>query len=388
MSHVLFVGNLLPLPWEPRRGLFNWRQLRALSARHEITAVVPVPWQVYWRQPRAQRGMHERDGIRVMPVCYWYVPGFLRASYALTLLLSLLLVWPRLRRLRADAMLASWLYPDAVAATMLARWLRIPVVMKAHGTDVNEQCQHPARRRQVRWAAQRAAALYTVSRALATQLADVAVTAQARVIYNGIELDRFKPGDADSARRALGWPTGRIMLYVGNLKASKGVLVLMEALSRVADDVCAHLFLVGEGPDRQAIEALVRERGLAARVTLLGSQPPETVQRCLVAADALVLPSFAEGVPNVVLEAMACGRPVLATTVGGIAEVVPSTAGVLVPAQDVAALAAGFEAMATTSFDTETIRAHASAYTWPDNIAALDALLFPSATGERRDHGA
>lgn len=390
MSRLLFVGNLLPLPWEPGRGLFNWRQLRALSEQHDVTAVVPVPWQVYWRQPRAQRAVHERDGIRVVPVCYWYVPGVLRASYALTLFLSLLLAWPRLRAVRADAMLASWLYPDAVAATALARWLKIPVVMKAHGTDVNEQCQHPARRRQVAWAARRAAAVYTVSRDLAARLAAAGVSDNAAVIYNGIALDQFQPGDAHAARQVMGWPEGRLLLYVGNLKASKGVRVLVEALSRVSADACAHLYLVGDGPDRPALEALLRERGLTQRVTLLGQQSPDTVQRCMTAADALVLPSFAEGVPNVVLEAMACGRPVLATAVGGIPEVLPASAGVLVVPRDAQALASGIETLAAQSFDSAAIRAHASGFTWPENVAALGALLFPaeSAPAGRRDHGA
>lgn len=332
-----------------------------------------------------------RDGIRVIPMCYWYVPGMLRVTYALSLLLSMLLAWPRLRGLRADAMLASWLYPDAVAATVLARLLGIPVVMKAHGTDVNEHCRYPLRSRQVRWAARRARAVYTVSRDLAVQLSDAGVTDQSNVIYNGIELDEFRLGSMQEERCALSWPSqGRAMLYVGNLKASKGVILLVEALSRVPEEVCAQLYIVGDGPDRKALEVMIHERDLTRRVTLLGRQPPEMVRRCMVAADALVLPSFAEGVPNVVLEAMACGRPVLATSVGGIPEVVPAAAGLLVAPRDVQALADGLWALAAKSFNADEIRAHACGYTWPDNVAALNDLLFPSAQSkvERRDHGA
>ncbi|MCC6305018.1 MAG: glycosyltransferase [Rhodobacteraceae bacterium] len=140
------------------------------------------------------------------------------------------------------------------------------------------------------------------------------------------------------------------LLCIGRLAEQKGQLVLLAAVARLlADHPAARLVLAGDGPMRGAIEAAIAARGLGARVTITGWIDEERVREELAAAHALVLPSFAEGLPVVIMEAMAAGRPVVATTVAGIPElVVPGATGWLVPAGDAPALAAALAALAAT----------------------------------------
>ncbi len=136
-------------------------------------------------------------------------------------------------------------------------------------------------------------------------------------------------------------PDSRTLVCVGRLSAQKGQLLLVEAFaSLLGRDVDARLVLVGDGEMRAAVDARIAHHGLAGRVTVAGWQDEAQVQEHLLAARALVLPSFAEGLPVVIMEALALERPVISTYIAGIPELVrPGENGWLVPAGNVEALA-------------------------------------------------
>ena len=160
-----------------------------------------------------------------------------------------------------------------------------------------------------------------------------------KVVHCGIDPEAFpEPGPM---------PEGALRLVnIGRLSEQKGQLILMPVMGRVAGaDV--HLTLIGDGELRGALEAEISARGLGDEVTLAGWQTEEEVRAALAGCHALVLPSFAEGLPMVIMEAMAAGRPVIATYVAGIPELVQEgVTGWLVPAGDDAALAGAVEALA------------------------------------------
>ncbi len=152
-----------------------------------------------------------------------------------------------------------------------------------------------------------------------------------KIIHCGVEPDRYAPGDR----------TGTNLLFVGRLAAVKGVPILLDAFakSRTAQPDLTLTF-IGDGPDRAQLETRVTEKGLGDAVTFLGYQSQSAVAEVLTKTDALVLPSFAEGVPVVLMEALAAQTPVIATQVGGVSELVRSGEnGVLVPPGDTDALA-------------------------------------------------
>jgi glycosyltransferase involved in cell wall biosynthesis len=373
---VLVITNLFPLPWDSTLGLFNAQQISQLAQHHEVTVVVPVPWRQWWRH-RARCHPHDYGNIRVVPVLYLYLPGLFRASYALTLFLSLWVQRRRFSEPRADVMLATWLYPDAVAAGWLARCWRLPLLMKAHGSDVNVQCQFSWRRRQVVAASRHASRLITVSQDLSRQLAAMGVAGdKLETLYNGIDTQRFYPSDRAEMRARLGVTgQGAVLLYVGNLKVSKGVLDLVEALQQLPASLWQQCILLGDGPDRKLLETHPGMAALSGKVRLLGRLPHDDIRSWMVAADLLLLPSHAEGVPNVVLEAMACGLPVVASRLPGIEEVVPHYAGVLSTPRSPKDTANAIATALQQDWRRADIIAHAGTFSWQRNRDRLVALL-------------
>lgn len=199
-----------------------------------------------------------------------------------------------------------------------------------------------------RWLYTRATArIVTTGEALRRELVARNGYDAARIVSipTGIDTARFMPGDRDAARARLGLAREGLMIgIVATLRSWKGHRFLLEAFARLADRQ-ARLALVGDGPVRAALEQQARDLGLGARLIMPGNQ--QDVLPWLQALDIFVLPSYAnEGVPQALMQAMACGLPVVSTDVGGIAEIVtPGVTGVLVAPQDVAALQAALEAL-------------------------------------------
>ncbi|WP_243040992.1 glycosyltransferase family 4 protein [Dyella sedimenti] len=373
---LLIVTNLFPTPWDPQRGAFNRQQFEQLGQHHDVDVLTAVSFAERKGEPVAPVAV---KGLRTDEFVFYYPPRIGRSLHALCFLLSLW--WQRGRRLRAagyDCVLASWGYPDAVAAGWLARRLRIPYVVKVHGSDLNVQAERALQRPQIRAALRGARAVVAVSRALAGKAIGLGVpAARVHVLYNGVDPALFHPGDRARARAKLSLPSGApLILYVGNLKASKGCDDLLEAFPAVLDaQPGAHLVFVGDGPSGMPLRERAAALGCLHRVSWAGKVAHGQLAGWFRAADLLCLPSHNEGVPNVVLEAMACGTPVVASRVGGIPEVVPGDAGILVPPRDRAALSAALVEATRRPWDGTRIAAHAARFRWDDNIAALDAIL-------------
>jgi glycosyltransferase involved in cell wall biosynthesis len=193
------------------------------------------------------------------------------------------------------------------------------------------------------------------------------------VIPNGVSADTFAPIERGEARRLLGLhPTDRLIVSVGHLSPRKGfhrVIAIMPELIKSMPDL-RFAIVGGAGAERNnaaELRAQVRDRGLSDRVVFAGAQPPAMVARWLSAADVFVLASDFEGCPNVVWEALASGRPVVATRVGEVDRMVPSFAGVLFDrADDAEALRASLLQAFETAWDASAIRAYAALHTWSD----------------------
>jgi glycosyltransferase involved in cell wall biosynthesis len=176
--------------------------------------------------------------------------------------------------------------------------------------------------------------------------------ARIRAIPNGCDAAIFHPQSREAARAALGVDArAELVVYVGRLVPEKGLRELLDAAAALAPQrPRLRLALIGDGPMRAELEGrLAADPSL--RVALPGALGPHEVARWMAASDLVVLPSYSEGHPNVLVEALACGRPVVATPVGGIPEVVDAGSGVLVAVRDAAALAAGLGAVLDRDWD-------------------------------------
>jgi glycosyltransferase involved in cell wall biosynthesis len=252
----------------------------------------------------------------------------------------------------------------------------------------------PVRRRLCDWAIRRAARVIAVADNLAERaLAGGVSPARLEIIANGVDADRFRPIDRDAARRALGIEqSGPLVLSVGHLSPRKGFQRVIAALPCI---LCAYpdaiVAIVGgpgaEGNNGSELRRKAADLGVAHRVIFVGPVPPERVALWLGAADVLALASAFEGCPNVVLEAMACGRPVVATRVGHVDAMVPSFAGVLFGASESDdALAQALLAALARSWDAQRIRDHASALSW-ESVAQRVAAQWRLAVSEAASCG-
>jgi glycosyltransferase involved in cell wall biosynthesis len=261
-----------------------------------------------------------------------------------------------------DVIDAHYFYPDGVAAALIGRALDKPVVVTARGSDLNVIAQYRWPRRQIRWAARRSAQVVTVSQALKERLVGIGVDrGTVSVLRNGVDLQLFHPADRSAARRRVGFES-KTLLSVGNLIESKGHHIAIRALAALPD---LRLAVVGEGELKEELRRTAELSGVAERVTFVGSVSQGELRHYYSAADALVLASSREGMPNVVLESLACGTPVICTPVGGIPEVVSDpAAGELMAQRDPESLVEAYRRLVAQRPSTEATRRYAERFDW------------------------
>jgi teichuronic acid biosynthesis glycosyltransferase TuaC len=359
--------------------------------------LAPVPWfpstDPRWGEhakTAATPARETRNGIDVLHPRYAAVPkvGMTIAPY----LLAAASIGP-MRRLIADGwdfdvIDAHYFYPDGVAAAMLARSVGKRLVITARGSDLNLIPQHVLPRRMMQWAARRADASIGVCAALVEVLRGWDIDpARLHVMRNGVDLQRFRPVPAVQARQQLGIDGSPILLSVGNLLELKGHHLVIDALQAIeARFPAARLIIIGQGPERQRLEARARERGVASRVTFAGAVPNAQLAAWYSAADVLVLASRREGWANVLLEAMACGTPVVATDAGGTSEVVAGVAGVLIGERSGESLAAALRAILALPPARAAVRAYAEGFGW-DETSQAQLHLFGRLAAAGREFG-
>jgi glycosyltransferase involved in cell wall biosynthesis len=323
-KRILFISNLFPSALFPNMAAYNSQQIAALREHCVVDVISPIPWTALVRRRPASAYRHF-DGIGVYHPVYYYPPRYLRTYYGEFFYSSIRNTAERLlARNKYDLVYASWLYPDCWAAAKLAASHHLPLFVKVHGTDVNRLVPgDPVTRRSLEGLA-KAEKVICVSKALKKRLIELGASPEKlEVLYNGVDTRIFHPMDRAAVRQQLGVGADEsLVLYVGNLKAEKGLGELIHAFRALSGGGRGHMRLavVGDGPYLPELRRLIDSFGLSDRVRLLGSLPLPTIAQWMNAASVLCLPSYSEGVPNVILEALACGTSVVATSVGGIPE--------------------------------------------------------------------
>jgi glycosyltransferase involved in cell wall biosynthesis len=372
--NVLSFSYCFPNVHRPRWGVFVAQRLAALARRPEVSLQVVAPVPVFPLVTRLRAQMPPKTDTRMnLPVHhprFFYVPGLLKdhdgAFYARGLHR-----W--LRRYihessRPDLLDAHFAWPDGVGVATLARQMNIPYSITLRG-KIYPCLDQPAQKRQVTAVLQQAGAVISVSAPMAEEaIALGAPRERVHVIPNGIDLDRFQLTDRLEARQELGLPEqGRLLVTVAHMGPRKGHREAVTALADLPDDV--QLVLVGgerhAGRDVRDLRQLADQLGVAGRVHFAGSQPYETIPRYFAAADASVLVSYREGCPNVVLESLAAGRPVVASNVGAVPDLVePGRNGQLVAPRDPGATADAIRKVLEMDASPEDIRSSPVVRSW------------------------
>lgn len=376
MTRVAIVTPILPIPQDPTRGRFIHETASALARIATVKvflqqAAYPAAWTR--NQPsQVVEGDLTLNGLDVCARTYPALPLISRASNGWACGLSLK---KHLAAFAPDIVIGYWVYPEGAGALWAARQLGIPIVIGALGTDIHMRSGLNA------WLTRRtlqaADAVITVSQAMTRYTQDTYGVPQERIttIVNGFNTQVFHPRPRELARQKAGLASDdQLILYVGRLIEAKGLRELLHAF----EGMCAsqapgcvgtpHLALIGEGALKAELHAMIKAAKLQDRVRLLGGRHPTEVAEWMSAADVMTLPSWSEGYPNVLVESLACGCPVVATRVGGIPEIIDDSNGLMVPARQTAALQEALQQALAASWDRDAI-ARASTRTW-DDVAA------------------
>lgn len=391
MINVLTISSLFPNAEQTRHGVFVEERLRHLTAtgRFNVQVIAPVPWfpfraevfGVYGRYARVPDS-EERQGRLVLHPRYPTIPkvGMSVAPFLYAAAIAPLVARTAARLAGPVVLDGHFLYPDGVATGLIARRLNLPYVLTARGQDVTLFPRHAIPRELIRRACRGASRVITVSEALRTLLVDLDIPASKVVtLRNGVDLEKFQPGDRSEARRRLGF-SRTTLLAVGNLVEVKDHELMIRALALVPD---VDLVIVGEGPLRQRLLGVAQEVGVADRVRILPNVLQDQLVTYYSAATLSLLTSRREGMPNVVLESLGCGTPVVATVVEGVPELLNNpAAGLLVQERTPAGLAAGIRAILAGLPAPDRTRTHAAGFGWAPTIQGLAEVLESAASSQ------
>ena len=375
--NIVLFSTLFPHRGEPTLGVFVRNRLLELLKTGEVqaTVIAPVPWfpfkgkmfGVYGKAALADK--EERQGnLKIFHPRYLVIPklGMLLTPFTLAWAAKRCLRKLLNQGLQVDLIDAHYLYPDAISASKLSNWFGIPFVATARGSDVSQIGKMPKPKAMIVDCCSKASHVITVSQSLSDLLQVMGVDANnITTLRNGVDLKRFKRiTDAKSvvcAETELD-PSKPVVLFAGWLIPRKRVDILIDALPYSED---AQALIVGDGPLRSELKKQAAEAGVANRVAFVGKKNPEDVVKYFSAADLLCLPSEREGWANVMLEAMACGVPVVARAVDGALELITSEkAGRLVEGSRPKAYAEAFTSILNSNHDPEEVRAFASQFDW------------------------
>jgi glycosyltransferase involved in cell wall biosynthesis len=380
---ILAITQMYPRPGNEGFATFNAHQFRELAKIHEVRVLCPVPWTKRfggdagdWLRPHRYLN---RDGIWVEHPTYFFTPKLFEHYYGHFYLWSVRRAVRRTaREFCPDIILSSWAHPDGWAAVQMGREFGLPVVIKVIGSDVLVVTKNVSRRNKVAEALRGADAGVAVSQDLADHVMQLGASPdRVLVVPEGVDKELFSPGDQAVARARLKLPSeGKRVLFVGNLLFSKGVGVLLEAcdlLRRRGLNFCCDL--VGKGRDEASLRAMANRLRLSEIVRFAGVFPQAQLCDWYRSSDLLVLPSFSEGIPNVLREAMMCGRGFVATKVGGIPEITDESVGRLVEVGNPYELAEAIKCVLSQPFVVSREFALKVNLSWAQSAMLLSELL-------------
>jgi glycosyltransferase involved in cell wall biosynthesis len=374
---VAVITRYFPTSHEPWAGHSAYQTLRFLAQRCELKVFYPESQYPPMLTPGSRVGRkldfkHRPAGVEVEYIPYPALPAVSRPFNGWSAARSIL---SRVRAWQPEVILNYIVYPDGDAARRVARALHIPFVVTAIGSDLNvipPLCGGLTRR-----VLREADFTITVSGDLLRTARSLGAPAErSRAVLNGCDTGIFHPRNRANARIALDIPgDAEAIVYVGRLDLAKGLGELVSAVSSLRDRrPRLRCYVVGDGPARQQLVEAIAAQKATERIALMPSCSTEEVATWMAAADLITLPSYREGCPNVVIEALASGRPVVATRVGGIPELMDDTSGRLVPASDADALATALDQVLAQPWSAEAIAGRHNR-SWSDVSDDVETLL-------------
>lgn len=404
---ILVLTDMFPCKDEPISGVFVYELTKALSHKNEVVVVHPRLWNPLGMSASFAKEMNAGgssdgknkydgpvNGIDVYRPKLFVLPKGDRLFFrAFAFFFSALPLVKRLqKKFPFDLIHAHMACPAGFAAVLLGMVCRKRVIITAHGSDVHTFPRSFFLRQLILFVLKRTHKVVTVSFALKGLLEEmVTVQKDVSVIRNGVWQDAFYPIDKAKAREKIGLPVHRkVILFVGNLLPVKGVDFLLRAFVTVSKTNQADLIIIGKGESAPELKVLTKTLGIEASVRFAGPVRHDEIPLWLNACDVLCLPSHREGFPTIIVEALACGRPVVATRVGGVPEaVINDSLGILIDSNHPDILASALNTALAKEWNNQAIATYGRRFSWraiADEYQRLYEEMFDSRTSPSEKH--
>jgi len=392
MLKIAVVTAHYPSSAEPTRGRPAYQTLRVLSRQCEVEVFYPHAAYPPLLKPKS-RTYDSLDHAYTLPgvtAHYYDYPVLPMISRPFNGWVAGRALLPHVKRFHPDLIFSYCLYPDGYAGLTIAKALSVPFAAMGVGSDVHSihdrfSLQH------TKTLLREADLLLAISGDLRNRMISLgADPAKTRTVISGSDPEVFHVRDRGEARAQLHIdPSTEAVVFIGRMDLRKGLRELVEAASSIKPQrPNLHVYLVGDGPDTPLIESAIAAHNAGEFIHLLPGCTFDQVAIWMAASDLVTLPSYMEGCPNVVLEALACGRPVVATNVGGIPELMSNACGRLVPPRDPQSLAKALSSTLDSTWDPSSIASHWGR-SWTvvadELLSALQTIL-PTAQTKQHAH--
>lgn len=374
MLKIAVVTRYFPSSAEPWQGRSAYQTLRVLAREADVQVFFPNAKYPSFLRPRS-RMYDSLDSAFQTPdvkVTYYDYPALPLLSRPFNGWIAAQVLLPHVRSFAPDLIFSFFLYPEGFTALQIAKTLCVPVVAMAIGSDINNIGDRfsAIHTRGVLRNADMIAAVCDDLRKKAVLMG--ASPAKTRTVHNGCDLSVFHVRDQMRTKQMLQIdPATEAVVYIGRMDVKKGLRELVDAaVSLHPQRPQMQVYLVGAGPDQPLIQNAIQAAKANSYIHLPGACSLNDVAVWIAASDLVALPSYMEGCPNVVLEALACGRPVVATDAGGIPELLNGDCGRLVRPRDSSALADALASVLDKNWDANFISAKMSR-SWESVAAEL-----------------
>jgi len=395
LMNVLIITSLFPNNIRPDAGNFIFRRMAAVDGlgNCRIEAIAPIPYCPNWAA-ESRWGVftgispyETREGIKTHHPRYPLIPKVSMPFHGLLMWLGIRSTVLKLhRRNPFDLIDGHFVFPDGQAALFAGRALGLPVVISARGSDIHQYPTFKTIRPQIVWTLKNADRVISVCKALENAIVNLGIPEEKiDVIPNGIDASRFQLMQRVEARNKLRITNvKKVILSIGHLVPVKGherIIDAMNVILSIHPESVA--YIIGDGPERNRLQDKIKSHGLQDNIYLVGHKPNAELKWWYNAADVFCLTSHREGWPNVLMESMACGTPVVATNVYGTPEIVDSDEVGIIVAQQTESIASGLIAALDRSWDRNAIRKHVAGRTW-DTVAKEVRDVFENVLESRK----
>lgn len=385
---ILVLTDIFPCDEEPTLGTFVYELSKAVSHKNQIIVIHPRLWNPFKISYNSNYTYKTTiNGIEVYRPRLFVLPKGDRLFFrSFASFITILLLTIKLRRqFDFELIHAHMACPAGFAGILTGRILKIPVVITTHGSDIHSFPKNILLKNLVLFTIKRADKVVAVSQSLKDSILRMGVDEKyLSILRNGVKHEHFFPINKIKSRENLNLPPNKkIILFIGSLLPIKCVDVLLRAFIQIDEKVHTNIILLGKGTLESHLKLLSKQLNIDKDVFFVGSKMHDEISLWLSACDVFCLPSRNEGFPTVIVEALACGRPVVATRVGGIPEaVINDTLSILVEPNNIVELAAALNKALGKEWDYQAIAEYGKRFSW-DTIAEEYSELYKNIVSKK-----